>query len=42
MKKVVELYQGILPAIGLTVGKNDQIFMGGGELGECSPITIDN
>ena len=42
MKKVVELYQGILPAIGLTVGNNDQIFMGGGELGECSPITIDN
>jgi hypothetical protein len=42
MKKVVELYQGILPAIGLTVGNNDQIFMGGGELGECSPVIIDN
>lgn len=42
MKKVVELYKGILPAIGLTVGKDDQIFMGGGELGECGPVIIDN
>lgn len=41
MKKVVELYKGILPAFGLTVDENDRIMVGGGELGGLIPLEID-
>lgn len=41
MKKVVALYQGILPAFGLTVDEKNQIFVGGGELGNRRAVEID-
>lgn len=41
MKKVVELYKGILPAFGLTVDTDDRIWIGGGELGTQAPLSID-
>lgn len=41
MKKIVELYRNILPAIGLTADQNDQIFVGGAELGNVHPLEID-
>lgn len=40
-KKVVELYRELLPAMGLTLGNNDQIYIGGGELGEAAAVKID-
>ncbi len=41
MKKVVELYKGILPAFGLTVDENDKIMVGGGELGSLIALKVD-
>lgn len=42
MKKVVELYKGMLPAFGLTSDETDKIFVGGGELGNCLALQIDS
>ena len=41
MKKVVELYRNLLPAMGLTL-VGDQIHIGGGEYGAVSPVVIDD
>lgn len=41
MKKVVALYQGILPAFGLTTDETHKIFVGGGELGNRRAVEID-
>ena len=41
MKKVVELYNGILPAFGLTVDETSKIFIGGGELDKQAALQID-
>lgn len=42
MKKIVQLYKGILPAFGLTLGENDKIYVGGGELSPIVPIKIED
>lgn len=41
MKKIVELYKGILPLLGISVAANDQLFLGGGEFGNILPLTIE-
>jgi len=41
MKKIVELYSGILPAFGLSVDETNKIFTGGGELGRQRALEID-
>ena len=41
MKKIVELYKGILPVFGLTVAENDKIYIGGGELKPITAPVID-
>lgn len=41
MKKVVELYKGILPAFGLSTDENDKILIGGGELKTNAAPTIE-
>lgn len=41
MKKVVELYKGLLPVFGLTTNAENKIYIGGGELGCLVPLEID-
>lgn len=41
MKKIVELYKGLLPAFGLTPDEVNKIWVGGGELGKLVPLSID-
>lgn len=41
MKKIVQLYKGLLPAFGLTVAENDKIYIGGGELKPITAPVID-